>query len=60
MDLATDTLVQNTIRQAFARSTIITIAHRLNTVIDFDKVSDRVFYTVVTNSSSSVLEYVIC
>jgi ABC-type multidrug transport system fused ATPase/permease subunit len=38
VDLATDTLVQKTIRTAFAASTIITIAHRLNTVIDFDKI----------------------
>ena len=34
----TDTLVQQTIRTAFAASTIITIAHRLNTVIDFDRI----------------------
>merc|ERR1711865_659537 len=33
-----DTVVQQTIRSAFAASTIITIAHRLNTVIDFDKI----------------------
>ena len=38
VDLATDTLVQKTIRQAFSNSTIVTIAHRLNTVIDFDKI----------------------
>ena len=38
VDLATDTLVQQTIRRAFADSTIITVAHRLNTVIDFDKI----------------------
>ena len=38
VDLVTDTLVQQTIRTAFAASTIITIAHRLNTVIDFDKI----------------------
>jgi ATP-binding cassette, subfamily C (CFTR/MRP), member 1 len=38
VDLTTDTLVQGTIRRAFADSTVITIAHRLNTIIDFDKV----------------------
>ena len=38
VDLVTDTAVQSTIRSAFAASTIITIAHRLNTVIDFDKI----------------------
>ena len=36
--MKTDTLVQQTIRDAFTDSTIITIAHRLNTIIDFDKV----------------------
>jgi len=39
VDLATDTLVQATIRRAFSNSTIITIAHRLNTVIDFDRIA---------------------
>ena len=38
VDLATDTLVQDTIRTSFADATIVTIAHRLNTVIDFDKI----------------------
>jgi len=38
VDLATDTLVQKTIREGFPNSTIITIAHRINTVIDFDKI----------------------
>ena len=38
VDLTTDTAVQETIRRAFTKSTIVTIAHRLNTIIDFDKV----------------------
>merc|ERR1711988_612345 len=38
VDLNTDTLVQQTIRRAFSESTIVTIAHRLNTVIDFDRI----------------------
>ena len=36
VDLQTDRRVQETIREAFSDSTIITIAHRLNTVIDYD------------------------
>jgi len=39
VDLATDTLVQSTIREAFADCTIVTVAHRLNTVIDFDRIA---------------------
>ena len=38
VDIVTDSVVQSTIRSAFAASTIVTIAHRLNTVIDFDRI----------------------
>lgn len=37
-DIKTDTLIQRTIRRNFASCTIITIAHRLNTIIDSDRV----------------------
>jgi ABC-type thiamine transport system ATPase subunit len=37
LDLQTDTLVQSTIRRVFADRTILTIAHRLDTVIDSDR-----------------------
>ena len=33
-----DTLIQRAIRQEFAEATILTIAHRLNTIADADKV----------------------
>lgn len=38
VDYATDELIGKTIRQEFAQSTILTIAHRLRTVIDYDRV----------------------
>ncbi|KDQ21679.1 hypothetical protein BOTBODRAFT_26106 [Botryobasidium botryosum FD-172 SS1] len=38
VDYATDELISKTIRKEFAESTILTIAHRLRTVIDYDKV----------------------
>ncbi|KAH9976210.1 ATP-binding cassette transporter [Lactifluus volemus] len=38
VDYATDELISQTIRREFAESTILTIAHRLRTVIDYDRV----------------------
>ncbi len=36
--METDDLIQETIRKEFRLSTIVTIAHRLNTIIDYDRV----------------------
>ncbi|KAI0034681.1 P-loop containing nucleoside triphosphate hydrolase protein [Vararia minispora EC-137] len=38
VDYATDELISKTIRQEFSDSTILTIAHRLRTVIDYNRV----------------------
>lgn len=38
IDLETDALVQKCIRRDFGNCTILTIAHRLNTVIDYDRI----------------------
>ncbi|WFD34654.1 hypothetical protein MCUN1_001495 [Malassezia cuniculi] len=38
IDLHTDELITQTIRSAFAGSTVLTIAHRLRTIIDYDSV----------------------
>ena len=37
VDLETDELIQTTIRRKFNDCTIFTIAHRLNTVIDYNR-----------------------
>ena len=36
--METDDLIQETIRKEFRYSTIVTIAHRLNTIIDYDRI----------------------
>ena len=38
VDMATDALIQRSIREEFTDSTLVVIAHRLSTIADFDKI----------------------
>lgn len=38
VDQTTDNLIQQTLRERFSSATIIAIAHRLDTIIDYDKI----------------------
>ncbi|KAL1429318.1 hypothetical protein MTO96_016366 [Rhipicephalus appendiculatus] len=43
MDGDTDSLIQATLRESFAASTVLTVAHRICTVLDYDKSPFHVF-----------------
>jgi len=38
IDVQTDKLIQQTIRESFSEMTVITVAHRINTILDSDKI----------------------
>ncbi|KAI9188630.1 P-loop containing nucleoside triphosphate hydrolase protein [Polychytrium aggregatum] len=38
VDFETDKLIQSSLREDFRGSTVLTIAHRLNTIVDYDKI----------------------
>ena len=55
VDFSTDRRIQETIRSKFQDCTVITIAHRLNTIIDYDKVLVMDKGTVVEFDKPNVL-----
>ncbi|VDP19330.1 unnamed protein product [Onchocerca flexuosa] len=57
VDLATDSLIQETIRREFHDSTVLTIAHRLNTIMDYDRQLDSSFFRIIVLENGSVREF---
>jgi ABC-type multidrug transport system fused ATPase/permease subunit len=57
IDHNTDELIQTTIREAFANNTVLTIAHRLNTILDSDRLVSFLPYSYKINFSSILKGY---
>ena len=55
VDFDTDTKIQQTIREEFSDSTLLCIAHRLRTVVDYDRVMVLGGWAVVGSSTRALL-----
>ena len=55
VDLETDELIQKTVRKEYRECTVITIAHRLHTILDYDKILVLQKGKVVENDSPNNL-----
>jgi ABC-type multidrug transport system fused ATPase/permease subunit len=60
IDSATDIILQRVIRQEFAECTVITVAHRIPTVIDSDMVMVLSYGTLISYSSLMFSSTICC
>ena len=54
VDLETDALIQDTIRTQFKDATILTVAHRLSTVLDYDRLGTYKLHFCIFPASNGV------
>ena len=54
VDLETDALIQDTIRTQFKDATILTVAHRLSTVLDYDRLGTYKLHFCIVPASNGV------
>jgi len=53
VDLQTDAVIQATIRTQFTGCTVLAIAHRLNTIMDYDRCAEMFEFVLLINLLSS-------
>ena len=56
MDIETDNLLQKTIRSEFKQATTLTIAHRINTIMDSDMILGKFLNKVVGRVKLFIIE----